>query len=59
MTEVPQLIQEYLGDGVYASYQGWDIQISTPRKDGDHTVYLEVHVLKALIDFAKRVGMLE
>lgn len=53
---VPELVQDYIGDGVYVSYQGFDIQISTPRSDGDHTVFLEPHVFAELVRFARRIG---
>ena len=39
----------YLGDGLYASYDGWMIKLRAPREDGDHVVYLEPTVWRALL----------
>lgn len=35
----------YLGDGLYASYDGWQVKLRAPRANGDHEVYLEPGVL--------------
>jgi hypothetical protein len=35
----------YLGDGLYASFDGWDVELTTPRENGDHFVVLEPRVL--------------
>jgi hypothetical protein len=39
----------YLGDGLYASCDGFKVKLRAPRygEDGDHEVYLEPEVLKA------------
>lgn len=46
--------EEYLGDGLYASFDGWQFCLRTPRENGDHVVYLEPHVLKAFDQYRKR-----
>lgn len=37
----------YLGDGLYASYDGDQIRLSCERDSGTHEVYLDAGVLKA------------
>jgi len=39
----------YLGDGVYASTDGWMIELTTT----DNTIFLEPAVVSALIAYAK------
>jgi hypothetical protein len=39
--------ETYLGDGLYASFDGWQIRLRAPREDGDHIVYLEPGTLGA------------
>lgn len=48
----------YLGDGLYASFDGGGINLSTPRASGEHYVYLEPEVFEELISFAMKVGWL-
>lgn len=48
--------ERYLGDGLYASFDGYQITLRAPRSDGDHWVALELQVYSALIEFAKRHG---
>jgi hypothetical protein len=33
--------ETYLGDGLYASWDGWQIKLRAPRYGVDHEVYLE------------------
>lgn len=40
--------ETYLGDGLYASFDGWQICLRAPREDGDHVVYLDQQIWKAL-----------
>jgi hypothetical protein len=45
----------YLGDGLYASYDGYQIRLWTDRGDGDiHEVYLNPATLDSLLKFMKR-----
>lgn len=37
----------YLGDGLYASFDGYQITLRAPRAEGDHFVALEPAVLRA------------
>lgn len=44
--------ETYVGDGLYASFDGYQIKLRAPREDGDHVVYLESTVFWALYQFA-------
>jgi len=38
--------EEYLGDGVYASFhEAGEIKLRAPRAGGDHVIYLDGYVL--------------
>ena len=42
----------YLGDGLYASFDGWQIRLRAPRENGDHEVFLEDRLtLQAFFEF--------
>ena len=47
--------ETYLGDGVYASFDGSTLTLRTPRPTGDHWVALESDVLDALYIYVERV----
>ncbi|WP_426436071.1 hypothetical protein [Bradyrhizobium genosp. P] len=47
--------EQYLGDGVYASFDGYQIQLRAPREDGDSIVYLDSEVQAALVEFIERI----
>lgn len=40
------LNETYLGDGLYASFDGYQITLRAPREGGDHYVALEPSVLR-------------
>jgi hypothetical protein len=48
--------REYLGDGVYAAYDGYHIILTTGRGDNRHidTIFIDPYVLDALTKFAAR-----
>ncbi len=46
--------ETYLGDGVYASFDGWQICLRAPRDNGDHVVYLEPQLWASLTEFAAK-----
>lgn len=48
--------ETYLGDGVYASFDGYQIWLRAPRETGDHVVALEPSVYDALVAY---VGALQ
>lgn len=41
--------EEYLGDGLYASFDGYMVTLRAPRENGDHYVCLEPEVLVAFM----------
>lgn len=43
--------ERYLGHGLYASFDGWQVMLRAPRLEGDHFVALEPEVMAALITF--------
>lgn len=43
--------ETYLGDGLYASFDGFQIVLRAPRLDGDHWVGLDGQVYEALVRF--------
>lgn len=49
--------EEHLGDGLYASFDGYQIKLRAPRGYGDHEVYLEPDVYRALLHFAQARGI--
>jgi hypothetical protein len=44
--------ETYLGDGLYASFDGWQIKLRAPRLEGDHEVFMEPTVYRELQNFA-------
>jgi hypothetical protein len=47
--------ETYLGDGLYASFDGFMLVLRAPRTEGDHWVGLEPEVYDALIRFVAEV----
>ena len=41
----------YLGDGLFASWDGWQVKLRAPRENGDHEVYLDDATLTAFLQF--------
>lgn len=55
MTETKD--KSYIGDGVYASFDGWQIWLETERGFGRiEKIALEPEVFRSLIAYAKTVG---
>ena len=44
-------VETYLGDGLYASFDGCNVVLRAPRDDGDHWVAFEPEVLLAFQDY--------
>jgi hypothetical protein len=44
--------ETYIGDGVYASFDGWQIKLRAPREADDHVIYLEPQLYRELQKFA-------
>jgi hypothetical protein len=49
--------ETYLGDGLYASFDGYQIKLRAPREEGDQEVYLEPSVITSFIKFVGEVNM--
>jgi hypothetical protein len=45
------MTEKYLGDGVYASFDGYQIWLRTPRHGGVHEIALEPEVFEALLQY--------
>jgi hypothetical protein len=43
--------EEYLGDGLYASFDGYQIRLRAPREGRDHEVFLDASTLAAFREF--------
>ncbi len=43
--------ETYLGDGLFASFDGWQVRLRAPRDNGDHEVFLEQSTLQAFLEF--------
>ena len=48
--------EEYLGDGLYASFDGFMIWLRAPRTEGDHYVALEPQTLREFVKYVEKVG---
>jgi hypothetical protein len=46
--------ETYLGDGLYASFDGYQIWLRAPREEGGHRVAMETSVFSNFISFADR-----
>ena len=52
--------RRYLGDGVYADHDGWQVRLVSPRVTATtrpNTIYLEKTVLEALHRYAIKFGL--
>jgi hypothetical protein len=44
--------ETFLGDGLFASWEGYQVRLRAPRENGDHVVYLEPGLtLDAFLEF--------
>lgn len=48
----------YLGDGVYASFDGYHIWLTTQREGGEHLIALDYDVLASLDEFRAAIAKL-
>jgi len=51
--------QHYIGDGVYVSFDGYQIKCETMRESGRQELYFEPDTFQSLLDFAKQIGWLK
>jgi hypothetical protein len=49
--------EEYLGDGVYVCFDGYQFCLRAPREGGDHFVYLDSATFYNLTDYAVRLKL--
>lgn len=54
MSQERKLRETYLGDGLYASYDGMHFILRAPRENGDHFVCLEDSVLSEFFEYIER-----
>lgn len=52
----PAYPEVYIGDGLYASFDGYQFILRAPREGGDHFVALEPGVLAEFNNYVRRVG---
>ncbi len=45
--------EKYLGDGLYASFDGWMITLKSQRENGEHFVCLEEYVLQEFFRYVE------
>lgn len=45
----------YVGDGLYASYDGFAVWLRAPRENGDHVVALEPQVMHNFVEFVMTI----
>lgn len=48
--------EEYLGDGLYVSFDGFALTLRAPREHGDHYVVLEDWMFAQFVNYARRCG---
>lgn len=51
-----ELKETYLGDGLYASFDGFLIILRAPREHGDHWVGLDPYVWNNLLEFVNKLS---
>ena len=47
--------EEYLGDGVYASWDGGQVWLRTEREGGTHWIAIEPPVMNRLVEYQRRM----
>lgn len=50
--------ETYLGDGLYASFDGYQVKLRAPRNPVDHEVYLEPRTLESFLAYCLKIGMI-
>ena len=55
MTEPKSIEREvYLGDGLYAKFDGWNFWLRAPRAGGDQHIAMEPEVLASFLEFVRK-----
>lgn len=47
--------ETYLGDGVYARFDGYQVWLRAPRVGGNHEIALDPAVYQALTDYVRKL----
>lgn len=47
--------ETYIGDGIYASFDGYYLWLRAPRERGDHMIAIEPRVLTSINELAQKV----
>jgi hypothetical protein len=51
------MLKQYIGDGVYADFDGWHIKLTTENGiEVLQTIFLEPEVFHALVQYKDRLG---
>jgi hypothetical protein len=48
--------ETYLGDGLYASFDGYQIWLRAPRAGVDHLVAIDASVWEALVEYRMKIA---
>ena len=48
--------ETYIGDGVYASFDGWHIKLRTLRDQGNHVIFLDPEVIRNLSAYTMEIA---
>jgi hypothetical protein len=48
--------ETYLGDGLYASFDGYQFKLRAPRFGADHEVFLELEVVKNFQEYVQHIA---
>lgn len=49
--------EKYLGDGLYLSFDGYQLKLRAPREYEDHEVYMDPTVLDSFLTRVARLGV--
>jgi hypothetical protein len=55
---MPNTEHEYIGDGVYASFDGYQVWLHLGSHDSPPLIALEPNVMAALVRYAERIDRL-
>jgi hypothetical protein len=51
----PKKNETYIGDGVYVSFDGFQIWLRAPRDNGNHVIALEPDVFNSLVAYRQHL----
>lgn len=53
------MAEEYLGDGLYVSFDGWHFVLRSPKEGGENVIYLEPIALQGFEKFIRETKLKE